>query len=128
MRINAKKPSNFFKLSSVSALAIATVMSLSTQANAQLQTSEIINNEDGVDEIIVTVERRSQSLQDYAGTAAAISGEDLKLLGVNDFQEIDGKIPGLSIANNQGNVEVYIRGVGSSNNTELGDPAAGRIF
>jgi len=74
------------------------------------------------------VERRSQSLQDYAGTAAAISGEDLKLLGINDFQEIDGKIPGLSIANNAGNVEVYIRGVGSSNNTELGDPAAAFHF
>jgi len=128
MRINATKPSALFKLTSVSALAIATAMSLSSQASAQLQTSEIINNEDGVDEVIVTVERRSQSLQDYAGTAAAISGEDLKLLGINDFQEIDGKIPGLSIANNVGNVEVYIRGVGSSNNTELGDPAAAFHF
>ena len=128
MRINATKPSAFFKLTSASALAIATVMALSTQASAQIQSSEIINNEDGIDEIIVTVERRSQSLQDYAGTAAAISGVDLKLLGINDFQEIDGKIPGLSIANNQGNVEVYIRGVGSSNNTELGDPAAAFHF
>ena len=34
------------------------------------------------------------------------------------------KSPGLSIANNQGNIEIYIRGIGSSNNTELGDPAA----
>ena len=115
-----------FKLASISTLAM--VMALSSgQAHAQ-QTSEIIDNEDGSSEVIVTVERRAQSLQDYAGTAAAISGEELKLLGVNDFQEIDGKIPGLSIANNQGNVEVYIRGVGSSNNTELGDPAAAFHF
>ena len=28
------------------------------------------------------------------------------------------------MTNNQGYVEVWIRGVGSSNNTELGDPAA----
>ena len=30
----------------------------------------------------------------------------------------------MSIANQEGNVEIYIRGVGSSNNTELGDPGA----
>lgn len=76
------------------------------------------------DTVIVTVERREQSLQDYAGTAAVLSGDDIKLLGAQDFNDLDGKIPGLSIANNQGNIEVFIRGVGSSNNTELGDPAA----
>jgi len=103
---------------------LALIMLAAMPSLAQAQTSEIIEGEDGIDEIIVTVERRSQSLQDYAGTAAAISGEELKLLGISNFNEIDGKIPGLSVANNQGNIEVYIRGVGSSNNTELGDPAA----
>lgn len=77
-----------------------------------------------VDEIVVTVERREQSLQDYAGTAAQLSGQDLKSLGIADMTDLDGAIPGLNITNNQGNVEVWIRGVGSSNNTELGDPAA----
>lgn len=76
------------------------------------------------DEIIVTVERKEQGLQDYAGTAAALSGEQIKALGLQNINALDGKIPGVSIANNQGNIEVYIRGVGSSNNTELGDPAA----
>ena len=118
---------NFLKWSSVSICSLMTALSFSTESVAQ-QTSEIIDNEDGTSEVIVTVERRSQSLQDYAGTAAVISGEDLKLLGITDFQEIDGKIPGLSVANNQGNIEVWIRGVGSSNNTELGDPAAAFHF
>lgn len=78
----------------------------------------------GFEEILVTVERRSQSLQDLAGTAAVLSGDDIKMLGLQNINALDGKIPGLSIANNQGNIEVYIRGVGSANNTELGDPAA----
>ena len=30
------------------------------------------------DVVVITVDRREQSLQDYAGTAATISGEDLK--------------------------------------------------
>ena len=78
--------------------------------------------------IIVTADRREQTLQDFAGTAFAISGEDLKALGVQNVTDLQNQIPGLSVANNQGNVEVYIRGIGSSNNTELGDPAAAFHF
>ena len=84
----------------------------------------VLAQDSAVDEIVVTVERREQSLQDYAGTAAQLSGQDLKSLGITDMTDLDGAIPGLNITNNQGNVEVWIRGVGSSNNTELGDPAA----
>lgn len=81
--------------------------------------------EDNFDEDeIITVGRKIETLQNYAGTAAKLDGEDLKLLGITNINQVDGKIPGVSIANNQGNIEVYIRGVGSSNNTELGDPAA----
>jgi len=76
------------------------------------------------DVITVTVERREQSLQDLAGTAVAFSGDDLKQIGVQDFADLNGRYPGLQVANNRGNIEVYIRGVGSSNNTELGEPAA----
>ena len=78
--------------------------------------------------IIVTADRREQSLQDFAGTAFAISGDDLRAIGVQNVTDLQESIPGLSIANNQGNIEVYIRGIGSSNNTELGDPAAAFHF
>jgi len=122
MRHRQTTPKNYLKLAGISSFALLTAMATAPMSFAQ--SSEIIENDDGVDEIIVTVERRAQSLQNYAGTAAAISGEELSLLGISNFNEIDGKIPGLSIANNMGNIEVFIRGVGSSNNTELGDPAA----
>jgi len=79
-------------------------------------------------EIVVTADRREQSLQDYAGTAAAFTGEDLKRRGIQDMTDLNDVLPGLSIANNGNNIEVYIRGVGSSNNTELGDPAAATHF
>ncbi len=78
--------------------------------------------------IVVTADRREQTLQDFAGTAFAISGEDLSALGVQNITDLQNQVPGLSVANNQGNVEVYIRGIGSSNNTELGDPAAAFHF
>lgn len=75
-------------------------------------------------DIVVTAERREQNLQDYAGTAAAFTGDDLKKRGIQDISDLNEVLPGLTVANNGPNREVWIRGVGSSNNTELGDPAA----
>ena len=120
MRSDKIAPKNYLKFVGVSGFALLMALATTTSAAAQVQSTESIDNED----VVVTVERRTQSLQDYAGTAAVISGEELSLLGINNVNELDGKIPGVSIANNAGNIEVYIRGVGSSNNTELGDPAA----
>ncbi|MEM9738552.1 MAG: TonB-dependent receptor [Pseudomonadota bacterium] len=122
------KQSRIAQFASASALAL---LSTFIAAPALAQTAPDVDasaaDEDEVsvqDVVIVTVERRAGSLQDYAGTAAAITGEDIKALGLASIEDLDSQIPGLAIANNQGNIEVYIRGVGSSNNTELGDPAA----
>ena len=104
--------------------SISVLAAQASAAFAQEGAAASTEEESRQDVVVITVDRREQSLQDYAGTAATISGEDLKLLGLQDFNDLDGKIAGLSVSNNQGNIEVYIRGVGSSNNTELGDPAA----
>jgi len=104
----------------IAAVALMTCSSLA----AQEADSEQDKKDADVERIIVTVERRTQDLQDLAGTAFAFSGEDLKAQGIQDITDIAESIPGLEIGNNQGNVEVWIRGIGSSNNTELGDPAA----
>lgn len=108
------------------ALAATTALSstLIPNAAAQEDTAGGANDYSDVEDIVITLERRESTLQDYAGTAAVITGEQLKLLGLQNVNDLDARIPGLSISNNQGNLEVYIRGVGSSNNTELGDPAA----
>jgi iron complex outermembrane recepter protein len=76
-----------------------------------------------IGEVVVTVDRRKKNLQDYSGTASAFSEEQLSTVGVRNLRDIDTKVPGMQIANQEGNTEVYIRGVGSDNNTELGDPA-----
>ena len=106
----------------------ASALALSVPAIAQDDgtSSEEQGTEAAADsnDIIVTADRREQTLQDFAGTAFAITGEDLSKLGVQNVTDLQNQVPGLSVANNQGNVEVYIRGIGSSNNTELGDPAA----
>lgn len=78
-----------------------------------------------LDSVVVTVERREQDLQKYAGTAQAITQDDARMLGINnELRNIQALVPGMSMANQEGNLEIFIRGVGSANNTELGDPGA----
>lgn len=108
----------------------ASTIALSTPALAQEEpaSASAENDEDSAEgtgnAIIVTADRREQNLQDYAGTAAVFAGDDLRARGIQDITDFNDELPGLTVANNGGNVEIWIRGVGSSNNTELGDPAA----
>jgi iron complex outermembrane recepter protein len=74
-------------------------------------------------EVVVTVDRRTKNLQDYSGVASAFSEKKLEALGITSVRELSTQVPGLKIANQEGSTEIFIRGVGSDNNTELGDPA-----
>lgn len=74
--------------------------------------------------VIVTGVLRQQNLQKFAGTVSSLDAEDIRGIGINNsFKKIQVMVPGLNISNQEGNVEIYLRGVGSSNSTELGSPA-----
>ncbi|MDR6843210.1 TonB-dependent receptor [Pseudoxanthomonas sacheonensis] len=114
------------------ALPLALAAILASPAFAQEPPAEDANKKTAaaeatatdLDTIIVTVERREQDLQKYAGTAQALYADDLRELGINnELRNIQVMVPGLSIANQEGHAEIYMRGVGSANSTELGDPA-----
>lgn len=77
-----------------------------------------------LEEIIVTANRREQSIQDVSGVVQSLTADDLRSDGITELRQLQLAVPGLSIANQEGNVEIFIRGVGSANNTELGDPGA----
>ena len=77
-----------------------------------------------VDQVVVTANRRIETLQSVSGVVQTIDADQLRRDGITEIRELQNAIPGLNIANQEGNIEIYIRGVGSSNNTELGDPAA----
>ena len=99
-------------------LSALTLSILASAASAQE------SEEPSVDEVIVTVERKTQNLQDLAATAGVLDTEALKDLNLTKMSDLDGAFPGLNIANSGGNIEVWIRGIGNSNNTELGNPSA----
>jgi iron complex outermembrane recepter protein len=107
---------------SINLLTVLCILILNCIINGTVIAQE--NDARELEEIIVTTERREINYQDLGGTAISFSGDDLKLQGILNLTDLAENVVGLEIGNNQGNVEVWIRGVGSSNNTELGDPAA----
>lgn len=87
-------------------------------ATDQAQADEADNPE----EIVVTLDRREQKLQDYAGTAVVKSQDELDKLGVGfDFQSIQQIVPALNISFNEGFSEIYLRGIGTQDNSSTSE-------
>ncbi len=104
---------------SVLALAIASATASSAVFAADEAKAKKI-----IEEVIVTTERRTQSLQDVAATVQAFSADDLKAFGLNnDFRNLQNAVTGLHISNQEGKLEVYLRGVGNSDSDFASDPS-----
>ena len=77
-----------------------------------------------IEEVLVTTERRVQSLQDVSGTVQAFNAKDLTDLGVStDFKNLQNVVTGLHISNQEGKLEVFLRGIGSSDSDFASDPS-----
>ena len=70
----------------------------------------------GIEEILVTAQRKSESAQDVPVAISAFSGDDLQELGVTQPIDIAAQTPGLYIKNGIGSANPYIsvRNVGQS--------------
>lgn len=78
--------------------------------------------------IIVTADRRPQLLQNYAGTAAVLSPDALARVGIVNIENLNDTLPGLRVQNFGGAVQIALRGIGTNQNTELGDPNVATHF
>jgi len=87
----------------------ASVSSLGLASMAQAQT-------DGMD-IIVTAQKRSQSLQDVSVAVSAVSGDALTNAGVSNLQDIQQLVPSVTFGNDFNQAKVFIRGVGANTST-----------
>ena len=84
--------------------------------------------DDGAQDIVVTADRRTQSLQSYAGTAAVLSPDALAKVGIVNIENLNDALPGLRVQNFGGAVDIALRGIGTNQNTELGDPNVATHF
>ncbi|WP_313808719.1 TonB-dependent receptor domain-containing protein [Sphingobium sp.] len=82
------------------------------------------NDMQGLDEIVVTAQRRSESLQRAAIAITAVTSDELTRTGIVDTAGLTNVAPSLQISNIGGPVNnFYLRGVGNFVSNNLSDPA-----
>ena len=75
------------------------------------------NSEPMFEEIIVTAEKRSESLQDLSQAVTVLSGVDLDNRQISTFVDLSAVAPGVNVAKNEGfKTVITIRGVGYETN------------
>jgi iron complex outermembrane receptor protein len=77
----------------------------------------------GLEEIIVTAQKRTEDLQRAAIALSAVTGATLKELGAYDPQALTDLVPGVEVGNNNSNTTFAIRGISSTTDATLGDAA-----
>jgi len=105
-----------YKKLGVAAIAITTVLSLAIPANAQL------------DEIIVTAQKREQSLQDVPVSVTALDESYLESRNVTDIKSLSALAPNVKIENTPGNTtgaQLSIRGGVTINPALTWEPTVG---
>jgi len=85
-------------------------------------------DEDGaaLDEIVVTAQRREESLQDVPVAITAFTEEDLERSAAAGIQDVANRAPGVTLTQfNIGEPQLYIRGVGTTSDSAASDPSIG---
>jgi len=73
--------------------------------------------ENTIEEVFVTAEKRSESVQDISQAVTAISSKDIESKNINSFVDLSAIVPGVTVAKNEGyKTVISIRGVGNETN------------
>ena len=81
-------------------------------------------DEFALEEIIVTAQKREQSLQEVPVSVTAISGEDITEGGITGMQDVAMETPNFTMTQfNIGEPQYFIRGIGTTLDSAGADPA-----
>ncbi|TPV60885.1 TonB-dependent receptor [Aestuariibacter sp. GS-14] len=105
-------------------MALAVTVAFSTLGDPVLaQDTQVpaIIDENGIEIIEVTSQKRTQTLQELAVSAAVITPEQLNAKGITQVQDALETVPGVKIQNiaGTGAGRVFIRGIGTSSGDEF---------
>ena len=95
-------PLIFKKTSLLAAIVLATATSF-TQAQM-------------LEEVIVSAQKRVESLQDVPISVTAIQGDKLQSAGIANMSAMSDNVPNLFISDAAVNTNIFMRGMGSGNN------------
>ena len=73
--------------------------------------------ENAIEEVFVTAEKRSESVQDISQAVTAISSDEIESKNITSFVDLSAIVPGVTVAKNEGyKTVISIRGVGNETN------------
>ncbi len=108
---------------SASAATLLFAAGLAAPAMAQSAQSETAVT---VGDVVVTAQRREQSLQDVPIAITAFNAEALERTAATGIQDVAGKAPGVTLTQfNIGEPQIFIRGVGTTSDSAASDPSIG---
>ncbi|MFC3712912.1 TonB-dependent receptor [Sphingoaurantiacus capsulatus] len=83
--------------------------------------AQVLAQAEGEEEIIVTAQRRGESIQDIPIAITALSGDLVEERGYSNLADLDGVVPSLNISTYSGNTRINIRGIGNTNTSQASD-------
>lgn len=95
-------------------------------ALAPLATATLVAAQPQLEEVLVTAEKRTQSINDVPLSVAALAGGDIEVGKISSLNDVAFRTPGLTFNQfNVGEPRIYIRGIGNSSDSAASDPAVG---
>ena len=77
----------------------------------------IVSQEQFIEDVIVTAEKRNESLQTVSQAVTAITDSELEAKNITSFVDLTALVPGVTVAKNEGyKTVISIRGVGNETN------------
>lgn len=107
-------------------VAISAALLNSGYALAQEETPESEEQVSGVERIMVTAQRVEQSMQEVPVAVSAFEGPQLEDANIGTIDDLALRAPGVSTGRfNPAQPQIYIRGIGSTDQSASGDPSVG---
>jgi len=106
--------------------AIVAILSVHAAAASAQQTAPATGGSDSIAEVVVTAQRRSESIQDVPITVQALTAETLQQLNVTTFDDVVRYLPNVTSASNgPGQSALIIRGLATSETGVQGEGSTG---
>jgi len=107
----------------VACLAATGAMAQQAASTATAPASAAYASDNGLQEVVITAERRRSSIQNTAASVTAVSGEDIREKGQTTLANVLADTPAVEVQSSPQGGQIYIRGVGSNGDSNWVDPA-----
>jgi outer membrane receptor protein involved in Fe transport len=97
-------------------LSITLVASTAVNAQGEAPNTPSITDTSGLERIVVTSQKRVQSLQDIPTSIQAFSGEELGKNNIANLLDMSESLPNVHITETSSSKRIFIRGIGSGTN------------